>query len=321
MDSGRGTTVSMFSSVHPDAKSTSNSSDVGQQFSQNHQPRIGKLPPRNSSSPVLSQSGTRQSLNSSGKEQSPPELSRELNSPVIRGSRIQQYPLMNALASKSNQRRVTPILPRRFDKSRELVEFATGAEEINGSSSSSSLQMPIRSNSSGDETSLSNSWQNLPAQRFASPDLEVDNDSCSVSSLPVRMVQQRGHCSSETNFGATLPQAYRHDNAVTMDAKLSASENAQQLRRRSRSADNLSRQNSQHMQDVWSTVEIDINGSGAARPPSGKPESRGQSNQKGVECLPPAFDAVRLRPFRQQMNSVVVGCRFFHLWYLVSLST
>ena len=245
--------------------------------------------------------------NSSGREQFPPQLSRELNSPVIRGSRIQQHPVLNGLTSKSNQRRMTPILPRRFDKNRELVEFASSAEEINGSSSSSSLQMPVRCNSSSEDNSLSNSWQNLPGQRFASPDLEVDNDSCSVSSLPVRMVQQRGHCSSETNFGATLPKAYRHDNAITMDQKLSASENAQLRRRRSRSADNLSHENQQQKQDVWSTVEIDINGSSAARPPSGKLESRGQAVQKGVECLPPAFDAVRLRPFRQQMNSVVVG--------------
>lgn len=233
-------------------------------------------------------------------------------------------PMSNATTKAAQQtfdRRQTPVLPRRMDKNRQLAEFLSNADGSNLSSSSvsggSSIQTPVIGYSSKD-SSLSDDVRNVTSGQFASSDLEIDNDICSVKSIS-GIVTQKAHCSSETNLAATLPrhQPHRrhHDHAAEVQLASSygnsATEYAQQIRRRSRSADNLTKLSRQQKQDVWSAIEIDINGQqnvSYSKPVHSKLRSRNALGQQIVDGLPPAFSALRLRPFRQQMNSVVVSC-------------
>jgi len=245
--------------------------------------------------------------------------SQSVNTSVASGSRMPTQ--ISNSASKSglpefDSRRVTPVLPRRMEKNRQLVEFLSNTDGSNMSSSSmsgsSSLQTPVISHSSKD-SSLSDDMRNLPVGQFASSDLEVDNDTGSVKSMP-GVVTQLAHCSSEKNLAASLPRHLSHhcNHAEPQhDAKTNV-QHAQQLRRRSRSADNLSQRNRQKKQEAWSAVEIDIAGqhsarNGTAKLVSEKPRNKSELGQRNIEGLPAAFNAVRLRPFRQQMNSVVVS--------------
>jgi hypothetical protein len=241
-------------------------------------------------------------------------------------------PNVSSGATKPSQqtfdRRQTPVLPRRMDKNRQLAEFLSSADGSNLSSSSvsggSSIQTPVIGNSSKD-SSLSDDVRNVTSGQLASSDLEIDHDDCSVKSTP-GFVNQKTLCSSETNLAATLPrhQPHRRHHGNVAEVQLactsttSAAEYVQQMRRRSRSADNLTKLSRQQKQDVWSAVEIDINGqqSVSSKPLHGKLRSRSALGQQIVEGVPPAFSALRLRPFRQQMNSVVVSSLNFFIQYI-----
>lgn len=259
--------------------------------------------------------------NSTGKFQQNGFLSQPQNLNLFVSGGGQGQPV----ASRSSQqvpasRRLTPVLPRRMDKNQMLMEFMSVNDGDNISSSSvsgsSSLQTPVISNCSKD-SSLSDDARNLPAgQQFAaSCDFELDNDASSVKSMP-GVASRRAHCFSETNLASSLSRQQthraRHGNAAEAQpgcVVTNTAEYAQQLRRRSRSAENLSKRNNrQEKQDVWSTVDIDISGQQTNTSKlCDKPRSKSALGQRLNDGLPAAFNAIRLRPFRQQMNSVVVG--------------
>lgn len=234
-------------------------------------------------------------------------------------------------------RRMTPILPRRTDASRQLAEFVSNAA-VGGNVSSSSLsegssvQTPVLSRNSSKNSSMSDEAQNLQSGQFASSDLSLDNDTCSVHSVP-GMLSRLPLGSSETNLAggasATMPRSHSHHRHVDHSVKsqqvtkpaVNSAEYAQQLRRRSRSAENLNQRSQQSSQDTWSTVDIDINGqqneeASATITNKQLAQSRSKSalGQRIVDGMPPVFNAIRLRPFRQQMNNIVV--RVYNLCYI-----
>ena len=224
-----------------------------------------------------------------------------------------------AHSRNENSRRTTPVLPRRMDKKLQLSEFASGN---NGSSSSlsgsnSSLQTPVISDGSKDSSYSDEMCQLLPGGQLAVTDSRLDfvSDCDDGGSLSSSAAAHLMHCSSETDLvavpGGQVQLQSRHHHGShqrvgpATPTPMSA-ERAQQLRRRSRSADNLSRRKNKSREDGWSAVDIDINGGDQGSGDKHGTKEQPSKSTDDLDSLPQVFSALRLRPFRQQMNSAVV---------------
>jgi len=223
--------------------------------------------------------------------------------------------------------RQTPVMLHQ--RNQPFVEFNShgGSSASSSPSTSSFVQTPVISDASKD-SDLSDEL--LPGGQILADnglDFVLENESSSLNS--VQLGGHLAHCSSETNLvtaSGSMPHADRsqrtHGTAVsgrqvigTMQSSVSA-EYAQQLRRRSRSADNLSRRHKQKADGAaWSAVDIDIRSESTVTDRMQQLDTQQQqqqmkqssTGQKPTDSLPLPFTTTRLRPFRQQMNSVVVS--------------
>jgi len=226
--------------------------------------------------------------------------------------------------------RQTPVMLHRSTRNQQLVEFNSHSDGSASSSPSTSsyVQTPIISDASKDSNLSDEVSELLPGgQTLADNGLDfvLENDARSLNS--VQLGGHLAHCSSETNLvtaSGSKPHVDRsqrtHGAAVsgrqvigTIQSSVSA-EYAQQLRRRSRSADNLSRRHKQKADSAaWSAVDIDIRSESTVTDRMQQLDTQQQqmkqssTGQKPIDSLPQPFTTTRLRPFRQQMNSVVVS--------------
>ena len=231
--------------------------------------------------------------------------------------------------------RLTPVMPHQTNRNKQLVEFNShdGGSASSSPSTGSCMQTPVISDASKDSNLSDEICQLLPGGQMSAEhrlELSLENDSSLLNSVQVG--GQLAHCSSETNLVSAsgsvnnTNRSHRTHAAVGTGrqvigrAETSVStEYAQQLRRRSRSADNLSRRHKQKADSAaWSAVDIDVNAhteatviDRAQQLDVQQQQQMKQSNtaNKTVDSLPSPFTTTRLRPFRQQMNSVVVSLR------------
>lgn len=229
--------------------------------------------------------------------------------------------------------RLTPVMPHRPNRNKQLVEFNShdGGSASSSPSSGSCVQTPVISDASKDSNLSDEICQLLPGGHTSAEhqlELSLENNTSLLNSVQVG--GQLVHCSSETNLvsatgSVTRPnQSHRTHKAVSGGRKVVgkpetsvSAEYAQQLRRRSRSADNLSRRHKQKADSAaWSAVDIDI-GAHTESTVIGRAQQldvqqqqqlkQSNAGNKAVDSLPSPFTTTRLRPFRQQMNSVVVS--------------
>jgi len=232
--------------------------------------------------------------------------------------------------------RSTPVLPRQAHRNQQLVEVNLHDDGSTPSSPSFSsyVQTPIGvvSDASNNSSMSDDIRQVLPTAQIPAEnqlDLSLENDQ------RVHHGGHLAHCSSETNLVSErvpLPHGNRsqntqstvaadHGRMISAKSTSVSAEYVQQLRRRSRSAENLSRWHRQKADSAaWSSVDIDI----GAHTESTVTDRAQQLNvqrqqvkqsvvgQKSVDTLPSPFTTTRLRPFRQQMNSVVVSSGISH---------
>ena len=227
-------------------------------------------------------------------------------------------------------RRLTPVMPHRANRSQQLVEFNShdGGSASSSPSTNSYVQTPVISDASKDSNLSDEICQLLPGGQMSEEnqlDLSLGNDASSLNSI--QLSGQLAHCSSETNLASSagsLPHVDRSHQTpgavvagrqVVGGTETSASvEYAQQLRRRSRSADNLSRRQKQKANcAAWSAVDIDIGARTESTVTDGAQQLDVQQARhsatvkKPIDSLPSPFTTTRMRPFRQQMNSMVVS--------------
>lgn len=233
-------------------------------------------------------------------------------------------PVMDAEAARrrGGGHRFSPVMTRQSQRHKQLVEYNSpdGSSALSSPSTIGQLQTPVISDVSNDSSMSSEIRQLLPdAQVSAQNHLDV--------SLENNVSGQLVHCSSETNLvsaaGSEPHASQSHHVQRTADAGRQViggktvpvfAENAQQLRRRSRSAENLSRRHRQKADGVaWSAVDVDIraNTESTVTDRAQQLDVQQQVNQsctgqKTVDSLPSALTTTRLRPFRQQMNNGVV---------------
>ena len=218
--------------------------------------------------------------------------------------------------------RVTPVMPRLPRRNQPLAEFSSrdGGSASTSPLTSSCVQTPVISDVSNDSSVTEEIHRLMPENQLN--DLSLDNDA------GVQQGIHLAHCSSETNLAAAagyMQQMSRSHRPGVGDAGRQVvgakaapvtTDYAQQLRRRSRSADNLSRRQRQQADSAaWSAVDIDIGvntestvtDGGVQQLDAQQSTNESSCRRKPVDSLPSAFTTTRLRPFRQQMNSVVVS--------------
>lgn len=227
--------------------------------------------------------------------------------------------------------RLTPVMPRQSSRNKQIVEFNSrdGGSASSSPSTVNSFQTPVISDTSKHSDLSVEICRLLPGGQIMTEhqrDVSLANDSSSLSC--VQRSGQLAHCSSETNLvsaSGSLPRGNRSNHAderqVIGKAETPPSvEYAQQLRRRSHSADNLSRRHKQKADSAaWSAVDIDVGAHTESTVIDRAQQldvqqqqmKQGSTGNKSVDNLPASFTTTRLRPFRQQMNSVVVS--FFAL--------
>lgn len=226
--------------------------------------------------------------------------------------------------------RLTPVMPHWTNRSKQLVEFNShdGGSASSSPSAGSCIQTPVISDASKDSNLSDDICQLLPGGQISAEhqlELSLENDASLLNIVQVG--GQLAHCSSETNLVSAsgsvnnTHRSHRTHGAVGTGrqvisrAETSVStEYAQQLRRRSRSADNLSRRHKQKADSAaWSAVDIDIGAHtestviDRAQQLHVQQIKQSSTGNKAVDSLPSPFTTIRLRPFRQQMNSVVVS--------------
>lgn len=233
--------------------------------------------------------------------------------------------------------RMTPTMLQQSNRNKQLVNNLIfrdgGSASSSPSSTNSCIQTPVVSDTSKDSSMSEELQRLLPCAQTSADqqlDLSLENDAGSLNS--VRMGGQLAHCSSETNLvfaSGSQPQtnqSSRTSGAVVGGRQVVggaavpvSAEHVQQLRRRSRSAENLScRHRPKASSASWSAVDIDIGAHTESTVTDREQQmdvqqqlKQSSTGQKSVDSLPEPFTTTRLRPFRQQMNSVVVS---FHCW-------
>jgi len=219
--------------------------------------------------------------------------------------------------------RVAPVMSRQSNSDKQMVS-PDDSSALSSQSASSHLQTPVISDVSNDSSMSGDIGQlmlgaQMPAQCQFSVSLE--------NNASVQVGGQLVHCSSETNLvsaAVSVPRADQsHHPKRVADAGRQvigqkpapvSIENAQQLRRRSRSAENLSRRLRQKAGSVaWSAVDVDIKANTESTVTDGAQQldvqqqvQQSRSGQKMGDGLPSPLMTTRLRPFRQQMNNGVV---------------
>jgi len=239
--------------------------------------------------------------------------------PVMAAETVRRY---------KDRPRQTPVMPRQSTRNQQLVDFnsCSVGSALSSPSTSSCVQTPVISNASKDSNLSDDISQLLPGGHMLAGNV-LESDASSFNS--VQLGGQLAHCSSETNLvtaGGSVQHVNRslqkrgaHVRQVIGAAQPSMSEEyARQLRRRSRSADNLSHQLKQKADSgAWSAVDVDIREHTESTATDRaqqlqvqqQQQMKSSSGQKPIDSLPPPFTTTRLRPFRQQMNSVVVSLR------------
>jgi len=226
-----------------------------------------------------------------------------------------------------DENRLTPVMLQQSNRNQQLIQFNShdAASMSSSPSSNSCVQTPVISDVSKDSSLSDEVSQFLPTGEILAENQlgrSLGNDGSSLNNVRL------AHCSSETNLVSSSGsqqhpnRSHRTHGAVggrqvvgRSETSLSV-EQAQQLRRRSRSADNLSRQRKQKTDSAaWSAVDIDI-GTHTESTVTDRAQQLDVQRQlqmkessvekKSVDSLPSPFTTTRLRPFRQQMNSVVV---------------
>jgi len=222
--------------------------------------------------------------------------------------------------------RVAPVISRQSNRNKQLVECNSpdDSSALSSPSASGHLQTPVISDISNDSNTSDDIHQLLPgAQMSAQNQLEVSLENNASVQLGGHLV----HCSSETNLvsaAGSVPhatQSHRTQRAVDGGRQVVggkpvpvSAESAQQLRRRSRSADNLSRRHRQKADSVaWSAVDVDIRANTESTVTDTGQQldmqqqvKHSSTGQKPVDNVPSPLTTTRLRPFRQQMNNGVV---------------
>ena len=271
-----------------------------------------------------------------------------VSSAYLHGHVVQSHPAMNSASTASVEAargsvmesetarrckdgyRLTPVMPHRSSGNKQLVEFSSrdGGSASSSPSTNSCVQTPVISDTSKDSDLSGEICRLLPGGQMSAEnqlDLSLENDAGSVVS--VQLGGHLAHCSSETNLvtaGGALPHPNRSHHTHGAGRQVvggtepsMSTEYAQQLRRRSRSADNLSRRHKQKADSAaWSAVDIDIGAHTESAVTDGAQQLDEQRQQqmkqnttgmKSNDTVPSPFTTTRLRPFRQQMNSVVVS--------------
>ena len=222
--------------------------------------------------------------------------------------------------------RVSPAMPHQSNRNKQLVELNSPGDgsALSSPSTSGRLQTPVISDVSNDSSMSGDVHQLLPgtlasAQKQLGVSLE--------NNASVHLNGQLVHCSSETNLASaasSVPSSNqsRHGQraadsgrqAVGHKQAPASADSAQQLRRRSRSAENLNRRHRQKANGVaWSAVDVDIRANTestvtdrAQQLDVQQPVNPSSTGQKPGDSLPSPLMTTRLRPFRQQMNNGVV---------------
>jgi len=249
-----------------------------------------------------------------------------VNRPVMDPETVRRY---------KDRHRQTPMMPHRSNRNKQLVGLNShgGGSSSSSPSTSSCLQTPVISDK---DSNLSDDiCQLMPGgQMLAENQLELSLENNSTSLTSVQLGGQLAHCSSETNVASAsgsrphANQSYGTRGKVVAGRqviggteKLAPVEYAQQLRRRSRSADNLSRRHKQKASSAaWSAVDIDIGAhtestvtDRAQQLDVQQQVKQSSAGNKSVDSLPSPFTTTRLPPFRVQMNTVVVSLRYLAL--------
>lgn len=232
----------------------------------------------------------------------------------------------------TDRHRQTPVMPHRTTRNEHLVDFNShdGGSASSSPSTNSCAETPVISDTSKNSSLSDEISQFLPGGQMLAEnqlDLGLENDASSLTSD--QLGGQLAHCSSETNL-VTVNGSLSHANqsrhirgagGVVAGRKVScavqssvSAERAHQLRRRSRSADNLSRRHKQKADSAaWSAVDIDIRAHTEStvtdRTQQQQQLKQSSTGQKPflIDSLPSPFTTTRLRPFRQQMTTVVVS--------------
>jgi len=230
-------------------------------------------------------------------------------------------PVMDAETARRYRggHRVTPVMHRQSSRDKQTVEI-NSADDSSGLSSpsvSSRLQTPVISDVSNDSSMSGDIRQLLPGAQASA----LENNAS------FQLGGQLVHCTSETNLvsaASAAPHASQsHQEQRAADAGWqvvglkpapASAENAQQLRRRSRSAENLSQRRRQKAGSVaWSAVDVDIKANTESTVTDGAQQldvqqqlQQNSTGQKPGDSLPSPLTTTRLRPFRQQMNNGVV---------------
>lgn len=232
------------------------------------------------------------------------------------------------------QHRSAPVMPHRSTRNPHLIEVSS--PDGSGSASSSlftisSVQTPPSpvvndvSNMSDENSQL------LPSgggQMLAENQLDFEASSLNN----VQLSGQLAHYASETNLASSgsMPRGQQsrrvHGRQVIGAVQPTvSSEYAKQLRRRSRSADNLSHQHKQKVESAaWSVVDIDTKAhaeSAVAQQSNVQQQQQKQSTncQKPMDSLPTPFTTTRLQPCRHQMSTAVVRSHLFNVWLIFTV--
>jgi len=247
------------------------------------------------------------------------------SSPATVSPSVVSAPVTSVEAARRREDRQTQVMmPRRSTRNPHLVEVnshdGSGRASSSPSTSSCVHSPPVISDASNLSDEISQLLPSAGAGQMLVED-QLDLESSSLNS--VQLSGQLAHYASETNLVTTANGSVPRSNQLhhgthgrqgigTAQSTVSA-EYAQQLRRRSRSADHLSRQHKQKADSAaWSIVDIDTKAHTESTITDRAQQldvqqKQSTSGQKPIDSLPAPFTTARLRPFRQQMNSVVVS--------------